>query len=133
MEPTFSTDIEKQLLHSFRQIEQAITQLLHWNEGIKGEDDYYESSEGLQKLAASCMVIEAIGEAVNRIDKLSQGQLLTLYPQIPWRDVIGLRNHIAHGYFDIDAGIVFSTIRNDLPQLQQATQFFINHLTPSKG
>ena len=60
----------------------------------------------MKNLAASCMLIEAIGEGVKQIDKITDGKLLVKRPEIPWKDVIGIRNHIAHGYFDINAYIV---------------------------
>ena len=79
----------------------------------------------MQKLAASCMLIEAIGEGIKQIDNLTKGQLLTERPEIPWKDVMGIRNHIAHGYFDINGYLVFSTIKNDLSALQEAIGFFL--------
>lgn len=57
------------------------------------------------------MLIEAIGEGVKQIDKLTQSRLLNERPEIPWQDVIGIRNHIAHGYFDIDGDIVLDVIK----------------------
>ena len=98
----------------------AIFQLIEWNSSIHSVDDYYESSQGMQVLAASCMLIEAIGESVHQIDKLTEKQFLALRPEIPWEDVVGIRNHIAHGYFDIDGEIVLSTVQNDLPSLAEA-------------
>ena len=106
-----------------RQIETAIAQLKQWNEHIKSADDYYDTPEGMQKLAADCMLIEAIGESVNQIDKITKGSLLPIYPDIPWSDVIGIRNHIAHGYFDIDADVIFNTIKNDIEPLLNAVIF----------
>lgn len=81
------------------QIADAIAQLKDWNASVNTSDNYYTSSTGMQTLAASCMLIEAIGESVNQIDRISKGQLRSLRPEIPWKDVIGIRNHIAHGYF----------------------------------
>jgi uncharacterized protein with HEPN domain len=82
----------------------------------------------MQKLAASCMLIEAIGEGINQIDKLTKGELLPLRPEIPWPDVIGMRNHIAHGYFDINGYLVFSTVKDDLEPMKQAIEFFIDKI-----
>jgi len=110
------------------QIENAIQQLTEWNLSVLSADDYYHSSEGMQKLAASCMMIEAIGEGINQIDKVTNGQFLPLYPDIPWVDIIGIRNHIAHGYFDIDGEIVFSVIKNDLVSLSKAIVFLKTQL-----
>lgn len=58
-----------------------------------------------------------IGESVKMIDKLSEGKLFPLYPSIPWREIMKLRDVIAHHYFKIDVDIVFSTMKADLPLL----------------
>lgn len=110
------------LLH---QIDNAIQQLQEWNKDIVSSDDYYCSPEGMKNLAASCMLIEAIGESVKQIDKATDGTLLAERPEIPWKDVIGIRNHIAHGYFDIDGDVVLDVIKNDLDTLKTAIRYFI--------
>lgn len=121
---------KRQHIHSILgQIENAIAQLIEWNSSIHSADDYYNSSQGMQVLAASCMLIEAIGESVHQIDKLTDKQFLVLRPEIPWEDVVGIRNHIAHGYFDIDGEIVFSTIQDDFPSLAEAIHFLKGLLT----
>ncbi|MBV3414544.1 DUF86 domain-containing protein [Prevotella copri] len=107
------------------QIKKAIVQLQDWNKDIQNVDDYYSTPEGMKNLAASCMLIEAIGEGVKQIDKLTQSRLLDERPEIPWQDVIGIRNHIAHGYFDIDGDIVLDVIKNNLDELLAAINYFI--------
>lgn len=107
------------------QIKKAIEQLQDWNKDIQNVDDYYSTPEGMKNLAASCMLIEAIGEGVKQIDKLTQSRLLDERPEIPWQDVIGIRNHIAHGYFDIDGDIVLDVIKNNLDDLLAAINYFI--------
>ena len=107
------------------QIKKAIEQLQDWNKDILNVDDYYSTPEGMKNLAASCMLIEAIGEGVKQIDKLTQSRLLDERPEIPWQDVIGIRNHIAHGYFDIDGDIVVDVIKNNLDELLAAINYFI--------
>lgn len=67
----------------FNQIRQAILHLKEWNQDILSSDDYYCSPEGMKVLAASCMLIEAIGESVRQIDKISQSKLLCERPEIP--------------------------------------------------
>ena len=39
-----------------------------------------------------------------------------------------MRNHIAHGYFDINNELIWDVIKNDLPDLHKAIDFFIEHL-----
>lgn len=116
----------KRIHHLFYQIRQAILQLQEWNKEVLSPEDYYSSPEGMKNLAASCMLIEAIGEGVKRIDDLTQSQLLTERPEIPWIDVIGIRNHIAHGYFDIDGDIVYDVVKNNLQDLLLAIDYFLD-------
>lgn len=111
--------------NTFEQIRTAIGQLQEWNADVNSAEDYYQSSSGMQKLAANCMLIEAIGEGIKKIDDITKGNLLPERPEIPWGDVIGIRNHIAHGYFDINGYLVFSTIKNDLGELREAIEYFI--------
>ena len=39
------------------------------------------------------------------------------HPEVPWTDVIGMRNHLVHGYDDADLNLLHSTIVTDLPAL----------------
>lgn len=125
---SISSDKKQKVIALLTQISSAISDLKEWNKAVESEDDYYTSPGGMKNLAASCMLIEAIGESFNRIDKLTNSKLLSKRRDIPWEDVIGIRNHIAHGYFDIDGAIVFGTIKNDLNALSDATEYFLKKL-----
>lgn len=114
------------------QIRAAILQLKEWNNNVQSSDDYYCSPDGMKDLAASCMLIEAIGESIKQVDKITDGKLLVKRPEIPWKDVIGIRNHIAHGYFDIDGDMVFDVVKNDLDSLLEAIEYFIKNITGKK-
>lgn len=98
-------------------ISETIENLIEWNKGINTSEDYYSSPTGMQLLAANCTLITAIGEGVNRINRIAPDFLASNFPDIPWRDIVGMRNHIAHGYFELDADLVFETVRNDIPYL----------------
>ena len=121
-----SVSLNKRVYSTFAQIRTAIQQLKDWNENVHTPDNYYDSPEGMKNLAASCMLVEAIGEGIKKIDRITQSELLVERPEIPWEDVIGIRNHIAHGYFDIDGDIVFDVVKNDLDSLLQAVNYFID-------
>lgn len=116
------------ILGAFQQIEESILLLQQWNVNVVNEDDYLFSPEGMKNLAATCMLIEAIGETIKKIDKKTNGTLLVLRPEIPWKQVMGMRDHIAHGYFDIDAELVFQTVKYKLNPLLDAVRYFINYL-----
>lgn len=126
---SLSSDKRQKVIAFLLQVRDAVANLEQWNASITSEDDYYTSPEGMKTLAASCMLIEAVGESFKRIDKLTDGRLLKECDEIPWEDVIGIRNHIVHGYFDIDAAIVFNTIKNDLPTLKEAVNFLLDRVS----
>lgn len=123
-----SSNKKQRVLGILEQIQTAIGQLKEWNADIKQAEDYYLSPDGMQKLAASCMLIEAIGEGIHQIDDITEGKMFPERPEIPWEDVIGIRNHIAHGYFDIDGEVVYSVIKQDLNPLHEAIEYFVEAL-----
>ena len=109
----------------FLQIKKAISDIQEWNKDVVSPDDYWKDLNGKQHLAATCMLLEASGEGFKKVDALTQQQLLIEKNSIPWKEIIGMRNHIAHGYFDIDAELIFDTVKNDLPSLSDAVDYFL--------
>ena len=103
-------------------IRKSILMLQEWNEGVQSTDEWTSSSSGMQKLAANCMLIEAIGEAVRQVDKRAGREFLNQRPEIPWQDVMSMRNHIAHGYFDLDDAYVLAVVQHDLQPLLEAVE-----------
>jgi uncharacterized protein with HEPN domain len=63
-------------------------------------------------------LIEIVGEAAAYVSKDKQSQLL----EIPWKNVIGMRNRMIHAYFDVDLDVVWQTINEDLPTLIDALE-----------
>jgi uncharacterized protein with HEPN domain len=57
-----------------------------------------------------------IGEASAKILQ-NHTEFTERHPQVPWRAIKGMRNRIAHGYFDIDLKIVWATVQTALPDL----------------
>ena len=57
--------------------------------------------------------IEVIGEAAGRISP----QFQNAHPEIPWRDIRGMRNRMIHEYDDIDFDIVWNTAQHSIPLL----------------
>ena len=58
-------------------------------------------------------LIEIVGEAAARVTPESQER----YPLIPWREVVGMRNRLVHGYDSVDLDVLWDTIEDDLPPL----------------
>ncbi len=57
--------------------------------------------------------IEIIGEAARRVSDRTR----TLNPGVPWREMIGMRNLLIHDYDDVDAEVVWQTVKDGLPHL----------------
>lgn len=57
-----------------------------------------------------------IGEVASKLLQ-DHGPFLDGYPSIPWHGMKGMRNRIAHGYFDINLAVVWDTVQAGLPQL----------------
>ncbi len=124
------TSLEKReiLLDTLQQIRQSCENLMSWNKDVKDMKVLLNSSTGMQDLAGNCMTVMAIGEGFRKIDKISDGKFLILRPEIPWNQVFGLRNRIAHGYFDIDVDVISDVVNNDLQPLLEAIDYFVEYL-----
>lgn len=57
--------------------------------------------------------VEIIGEAANKVSTEVRGK----YANIPWEDIVGMRHHLIHGYFEVDLDIVWNTVTKDIPPL----------------
>ena len=117
------------ILHTLDKLELAIDRLQERTSSIKTVDDFLLTPSGTEKLDAACMVIIAIGETVKNLDKITNGKLLSTYPKIPWSQVMGARDIMAHHYFEVDAEVVFNIVKNDLEPLKKAIAFFKNSLS----
>ena len=61
-------------------------------------------------------LLEVVGEAANCVSEPTQAR----HPQIPWRNIIGLRNRLIDGYEAVDDDIMWEIIEHDLPPLISA-------------
>ena len=95
---------------------------------IYSVDDFLLSDSGMMKLDSVCMKLTAIGESIKNLDKITNKELLVKYPEIPWRNVMGIRDIIVHHYFDVDADEIFRICKEDIPQLYKVIIKIINDL-----
>jgi uncharacterized protein with HEPN domain len=58
--------------------------------------------------------LQIVGEAAARLTPAFRED----HPEIPWREIIGMRNILVHEYFGIDLGAAWEAVENDLPALR---------------
>ncbi len=104
------------------------TRLCHMLESAKQATAFIEG-QNRQELEDNAMLslailrcLEVIGEAASRITRERQDAL----PQIPWAQIIAMRNRLVHAYYDIKFDIVWSTVTQDLPPLIQELEAIVN-------
>lgn len=80
-------------------------------------EDFTHSADGMMRLDSICMQLVTVGEAIKNIDKYTNKELFPKYSSIDWRSVMGLRDIIAHQYFNVDAEVIFRIVKVNIPEL----------------
>ena len=120
---------KSQIIESLlKKISQTVERILANSETITSPSFYLLTPSGMERLESTCMLLIAIGEGVKGVDKLTDKKLLSFYPEMDWKGVMGMRDIIAHHYFDLDAEIVYDVIKHDLPKLKDVLQQIIDDL-----
>jgi uncharacterized protein with HEPN domain len=76
----------------------------------KNRDDY--DADPILRLALTHLV-QIIGEAARRV----QPPFRESHPEIPWKQIVGMRHKVVHDYISIDFGILWIVVSQDLPAL----------------
>jgi len=96
-------------LARFRHLRDAIAKTIELTAGFTQVQ--FQSDE-LRVLAVT-RLLEIAGEAASKITPERQ----RTYDDVPWGMLIGMRNHLIHGYFSVDEDIIWDTITHNLPPL----------------
>ena len=86
--------------------------------------DYEMFSKNEMMIDAVLMNIAIIGESVKKIPE----DVKEKYPDIPWKDIAGMRDKVIHDYFGVDVNIVWETIKKDVPELEQKIKVMLKEL-----
>ena len=119
---------EELLYYSLKRIASTIERIINNSKTIDDSQYYVLSPAGMERLESTCMLLLAIGESIKGIDKMTQKQLLPNYPEVDWKGAMGIRDIIAHHYFDIDESIVFDVVKNKLPGMLETIYKMIEEL-----
>ncbi len=93
-------------------MQQAATDACTFAEGLN-KADFFEDKRTQQAVIMSLIII---GEAATKVMD-SYAAFTQAHPEVPWRSMRGMRNRIAHGYFDINLDVVWETVQTALPEL----------------
>ena len=96
----------RHILDAIRRIERYIAD---------GRDPFFDDS---MRQDAVVRQLEVIGEAVKQISAEVRAQR----PEIPWRDIAGMRDVLIHAYFSVDLEQVWEVTQADLRQLRKAVE-----------
>lgn len=116
------------LTERLQDILEALIRIPRRFEAISSPDHFLLDEAGREHLDSIAMILIGVGEAFRQIDTRTKGEFLARYPQIPWKDVIGIRNVLAHGYFDIDADQLFDICQKDVPLLTETVRMMLSDL-----
>ena len=107
-----------------------IDRLRHIDECIEHINDYL-NGKSFEDMKANIMCFHAvvynimiIGEAANLLTKEFRDEHL----EVPWRDIVDMRNALVHGYITTNASLVWDTYTNDLPLLKKQIAQYIDEL-----
>ncbi|ARO68727.1 DUF86 domain-containing protein [Xylella fastidiosa subsp. morus] len=93
-------------------MQQAATDACSFVEGL-AKEDFLEDKRTQQAVIMSLIIIgEAVTKVMDRYAEFTQA-----HDQVPWRSMRGMRNRIAHGYFEINLDVVWDTVQSALPEL----------------
>ena len=118
------------VVHLLQKIKQTLERIIANSKEIDSYQYYYLTPAGMERLESTCMLLIAVGESIKGIDKLTNKELLTQFPEVDWKGAMGIRDIIAHHYFDLDAEIVYNVVKKNLPDMlatiNSILQFVVN-------
>jgi len=102
------------LLIYLKDIKMAITSIEEFIEGL----DFNQFKVDDKTSSAVIRKFEIIGEATKNIPEIIKKQ----YPEIPWKDIAGMRDKLIHAYSEVDLKLVWTTIHQRLPNLKSTIE-----------
>lgn len=100
-----------------RHIEEAALLACSYVSGMD-KTTFFQDKRTQQAVIYNIMIIgEAATQVINEYPQFTES-----HPEIPWREMRGIRNRMAHGYFALNVEIIWDTVTTSLEPLQQQVQ-----------
>lgn len=113
--------------HEFLDYIEDILDAMEKAEILLNEVSYEQFKADFRINFAVVRALEIIGEATKRLPI----SLRESYPDIPWRNMAGMRDRIVHGYDSINLSIVWQVVKADIPDLKPQIQQILKDYTDS--
>jgi uncharacterized protein with HEPN domain len=116
------------LVEKLRTLLEALERIPRRFAGIAAPSDFYANDAGIDRMDAICMILIAAGEEFKNIDHKTEGKLLSRYPGVKWRGVMGVRDVIAHAYFQVNPEQLYDICKHDIPALIETIKTMIKDI-----
>ena len=87
---------KEHVVHLLQKIKQTLERIIANSKEIDSYQYYYLTPAGMERLESTCMLLIAVGESIKGIDKLTNKELLTQFPEIDWKGAMGIRDIYYH-------------------------------------
>jgi uncharacterized protein with HEPN domain len=98
-------------------------------EGFVAGVEFRAFSHNEEKTFAVIRALEVIGEAARHVPASVRNR----HPEVPWKQIVGMRNVVIHGYFGVDLEVLWRTVHDDLPPLRQAIARILQSSRPQSS
>ena len=113
---------KEELTDLLRFVERQTAFVIRTTAHVKTYHEFLTSDSTMVLFNSTCMCLQSIGETIKQVDDRTKGKLFILYPETPWKKVIGMRNIISHEYLSIDPQVIFATVKTRLHPLLETMQ-----------
>lgn len=114
--------MKKEFLDYLEDIVEAMNNAMKFVEDMEFDDFVKDSRTNY----AAVRALEIVGEAAKKIPDRVKAR----YPDIPWRDMAGMRDKLIHEYFGVNLRVVWDTVRRDIPKLKPLFDKMMKDLVP---
>lgn len=115
-------DNKQRVLSQLNFIIREISFAIETTKEVTDENFFGTTAEGMILFRSSCMCIQNISEGFRQVDSHTGGELLPQYKDVPWPQIKGIRNLLAHEYLSVEEPEILSILQQDLPNLLPVAQ-----------
>lgn len=124
---------EEDICEFLKDITEMTDRAIKRTASLVSKEQLSDAPENMVFFDAICLNLLVIGEKLKSLDNKTNGKYLSQYPDIPWKEIMRMRDIIAHHYTDIKNEIIYKTVINDIPELRKTLGLMINDLEERKS